>query len=73
MIAGLLGAPLGARVLPEGVGVTGDGDRPASLQEGADEIARVPPPSALHASPIVSDDRDPTETPDAPSEARIAN
>lgn len=38
MIAGLLGAPLGARVLPEGVGVTGDGDRPASLHEPADEF-----------------------------------
>lgn len=46
MIAGLLAVPPTSRVLPEGVGVTGNGDRPASLQEEAEEIAPVPPPSA---------------------------
>ena len=33
MIPGLLGSPPVSRVLPEGEGVTGDGDRPASLQD----------------------------------------
>ena len=38
MIAGLLGAPQGSRVLPEGEGGTRDGDRGASLHEPADEF-----------------------------------
>jgi len=38
VIAGLLAVPLVSRVLPEGEGVTGDGDRPASLHEPADEF-----------------------------------
>lgn len=73
MIAGLLAPPRGSRVLPEGVGFTGDGDREASLQEAPEEIALLPPPSALHASPTASDDHGHTETPEAHSEPRIAN
>lgn len=73
MIPGLLGVPSTGSGSFLGRGSTGDEDPGASLQEVPEEIALLPPPSALHASPTASDDHAPTETPDAHSEPRIAN
>jgi hypothetical protein len=68
MIVALISSPRPtARVLPWGVGVTDYGDRPASLQEAPQEIARVPPPSAARDAPDTFDDHPHPESTDAPS------
>lgn len=56
-----------------GEGGTGDDDRDASLQEGANEIPSVPPPLATQDARTASDELSRTDSLGAPSEAYGAN